>query len=238
MEMALSYTRLMDGSKNFGPDFIFKFKLIDEQAKKLNPAARVAINFCTNYINLNKALFIQSFFRRQLEGKANTDGKTITIVSSLFPIVYIGAIDSIFKDCKINVITNQYTTIQLQYHIEKYFKNVTIYDKHPLIDKDIEYYFDNSDYVVIPDSDYLMPFVFLDHFKFKNCLVLNFKDPHERKTNNNIVVCPEDLMEDCFFSTVHCIGTHQAPPSGSDFFGNNRIFYAYGDRLWGKEEGL
>jgi hypothetical protein len=225
----------MDGSKNFGPEFIFKYKLIEQQASKLHPAAVVAMNFSCNYTNLNKALFIDSFFRERIKNKIDLDGKTITIVSCLFPLIYIGAVNSVFKNCNINVITNQYTTIKLQYHIEKYFPNVKIYDKHPLVDKDIEHYFDQSDYVVIPDSDYLMPFIFLDHYKFKNCLVINFKDPHERKTNNHLTMSPEDLMEDCTFSTVHEIGTYNAPDSRSNFFTNNRIFYAYGDRLWGKD---
>jgi hypothetical protein len=223
--------KLTDGLQNFGPELLLRLKIFETEAGKIHPAARKAVEFCNNYINMNKAIFGSDFLANKFEpGKKYT----ITVVCEIFPVLYIHMLNRFFSDSKIYVITKQYTTHKLQPLFWKYFPNVELVDKRPMFDKEIEWHFDQSDFVFIPDSDYLMPFELLDHFKFKNCLVLNFKDPHERKTNNNLAYSADHLLELCDFSKSHEHYTHKIASSGNSFFNNNRIFYAYGDRLYGK----
>lgn len=222
----------MDGLQNYGPELLLRTKLFEVEAGKLHPLGKKAVEFCNNYINFNKALFGAEFFLK----KANPDKEyVVTIICDIFPLVYIHLLTKVFPKSKIYVITKQYTTHKLQPLFWKHFPNVELINKHPMFDKEIEWHFDQSDFVFIPDSDYLMPFRLINHFKFKNCLVLNFKDPHERKTNNNMVYDAEELLEICDFSTSHEHYTYKVPSSGNSFFNNNRLFWAYGDRLYGKD---
>lgn len=232
MVKELNYMKQMVGLKSYGPELYVRTKLFELEASKIHPAGRKAVEFCNNYININKALFGTEFF----EGKIDkTKDYTVTIICEIFPVVYLHMLTRLFSNnTKFYVITKQYTTHLLQPLFWKHFPNVELVNKHPMFDKEIEWHFDQSDFVFIPDSDYLMPFNLLDHFKFKNALVLNFKDPHERKTNNNIVFDEDELLEICDFSTSHEHYTYKVEPSGNNFFNNNRLFYAYGDRLYGK----
>jgi hypothetical protein len=222
----------MDGLKNFGSELYIRTKLFELEASKIHPAGKKAVEFCNNYINLNKALFGAEFFEKKIDP---TKDYTVTIVCEIFPVVYIHLLSKVFnKNTKFYVITKQYTAHLLQPLFWKHFPNVELVNKHPMFDTEIEWHFDQSDCVFIPDSDYLMPFNLLDHFKFKNALVLNFKDPHERKTNNNLVFDEDELLDMCDMSESHEHATYKVPPSGSSFFGNNRLFFVYGNRLYGK----
>lgn len=221
----------MDGLQSFGPELLLKYRIFESEAGRISPAAKKAVEFCNNYINANKAIFGASF----LAGKfVSNKPYIITIVSELFPLLYILTLNKFFSNSHFYVITNQYTTHEMQPLFWKHLPNVELINKHSLFDKEIEWHFDQSDFVFIPDSDYLMPFEHLDHFKFKNGLVLNFKDPHERKTNNNIAFSADHLLDLCNFSKSHEHYTYKVEPSGNDFFKNNRLFWAFGDRLYGK----
>lgn len=233
MVRELSYMKQTDGLKNFGSELLIRVKLFELEAYKIHPAAKKAVEFCNNYTNFNKALFGAKFFERTVDPEKDY---TVTIVSEIFPLIYIHMLSKVFsKNTKFYVITKQHTTHLMQSLYWKHFPNVELVNKHPMFDTEIEWHFDQSDFVFIPDSDYLMPFNLLDHFKFKNCLVLNFKDPHERKTNNNLVYDEEELLEICNISHSHEHGTFRVPSSGNSFFSNNRLFYVFADRLYGKE---
>lgn len=231
MVKELNYMKQMDGLQSSGPELLLKLRIFENEASKIHPAAKKAVEFCNNYINSNKAIFGANFLASKFP---DNEPKIITVVSELFPLMYILMLNKFFSNSHIYVITNQYTAHQMQPLFWKHFPNVELVNKHALIDNDIEWHFDQSDFVFIPDSDYLMPFEHLNHFKFKNCLVLNFKDPHERKTNNNIAFSHDHLLELCNFSTSHEHYTYKVPTSNQSFFKNNRLFWAYGDRLYGK----
>ena len=181
----------MDGLQSFGAEILLRTKIFETEANKIHPAAKKAVEFCNNYINFNKALFGSDFLASKFDPEREY---TITIVCEIFPLMYLLMMNRYFSKSKIYVITKQYTTHKMQPLIWKHFPNVELVNKLPMFDKEIEWHFDQSDFVFIPDSDYFMPFRLLDHFKFKNCLVLNFKDPHERKTNNNLVFDAEELL--------------------------------------------
>jgi hypothetical protein len=218
----------MVGLKSFGPEFNLKLKLFESEAAKIHESAPVAIIFCSNYININKAKFGADFISDHFK---EFEAPTITIVSTLFPLIYLELLTQKFKYSKINVITKQYTAIKMHDTFKKYYYNSVFHFKDAMFDPSVLDVFEQSDIVFIPDTDYMMPFEFIDHFKFKKCLSLNFKDPHERKTNNNLVFSGNELEEICDFKNHIKSGVHMCPPHGVDFFTNNRLLYAYGERL-------
>lgn len=229
MVKALNWMKQMDGLKNIGPELTLKLKLFEGEAAKIAEVAPIAVKFASNYINYNKAAFAVDFAKEHFK---DYETHTITIVSVLFPLVYLELFKQRFKYSKINIITKQYTAITMKPIFDKYYyHNVEFFFKEAMFDKDVQEVFEQSDLVVMPDTDYMMPFEHLPHFKFKKCLALNFKDPHERKTNNNIVFSGEELEEICDFSTPIECGTHHCTPIGGNFFTNTKLFYAYGERL-------
>lgn len=218
----------MAGLKNIGPELTLKLKLFESEAAKIHESATVAVSFCSNYINYNKAKFAAEFIKDYFN---DYEAPTITIVSSLFPLVYLDLITQNFKYSKINVVTKQYTAQKMDYLFKKYYYNSVFYFKEAMFDSSVKQVFNESDVVIIPDTDYMMPFELMDHFKFKRCLALNFKDPHERKTNNNLVFSGDELEEVCNFTTPIKSGVHFVTPHGGNFFTNNRLFYSYGERI-------
>lgn len=220
--------RQMAGLKNIGPELTLKLKLFETEAAKIHESAPVAVNFSSNYINYNKAKFAAEFIKDYFN---DYEAPTITVVSTLFPLLYLDLLTEHFKYSRINIITKQYTAQKMHHLFKKYYYNSVFHFKEAMFDTSVKDIFDQSEIVIMPDTDYMMPFEFLDHFRFKKCLAINFKDPHERKTNNNLVFSGEELEEVCDFTSSIKSGVHLVTPHGGNFFTNNRLFYSYGERL-------
>lgn len=114
----------MVGLKSYGPELYVRTKLFELEASKIHPAGRKAVEFCNNYININKALFGTEFF----EGKIDkTKDYTVTIICEIFPVVYLHMLTRLFSNnTKFYVITKQYTTHLLQPLFWKHFPNVEL----------------------------------------------------------------------------------------------------------------
>lgn len=216
-----------DGHKIYGQQVLDQASSFIKELDDIDPSASYAAKFSYNHFNLNKAWFLTNYLLDKFDA---TKEYIITLSSPIVPCAYVQLLNNVFTNSKITVITNQYTFNKYDIIFSKYL-SYNLVNIDPMFEELSEQYFAESDFVLMPDTDYMMPFYLIDHFKFKNCLALNYKDIHERKTNNNTAFGSYELADLCDFTNVIDHGTYNVPaPKNNDRAWNSKLFYAFGDR--------
>lgn len=217
-----------DGQRIYGQLVLDQASMFIDDLDHIDHTASYAAKFSYNHFNLNKAWFLINYISNKFDVKKEHN---ITICSPIVPCAYVQLFNLFFSNSNITVLSNQYTFNKYSEIFSKYL-NYKLFNMDPMFDEGSEQYFAESDIVLMPDTDFMMPFYLIDHFKFKNCLALNYKDIHERKTNNNTAFGSYELADLCDFTNIIDHGTYNVPPprNNAKAFGNLKLFYAFGDR--------
>jgi hypothetical protein len=116
----------------------------------------------------------------------------VSIIGSRYPYNYVTELHKEYN-CKFNLI-------DFHPYFEKWcaelttFADINIYRMRPLFD-DINDVIDNSDLIIFPETEYLLPFEYLNYnFKNKNVMFVNECSEYNHIKNN--FACSLDDMEE------------------------------------------
>lgn len=119
------------------------------------------------------------------------DISKVSIVGTRYPFNYVKGL----KDCEFNLI--DFHPYFEKWCLENFsFANINIFKMRPMFD-DVNYIIADSDLIIFPETEYLLPFEYLKYdLKNKNVMFVNeFFEPNHIK--NNFVYSLSDMEEMC-----------------------------------------